>query len=100
MGVVVFTTVHIILALIIIITVLLQSGKGADIAGVFGGGGASSAFGPTGAATVFWKITAVAFGLFLITSTVLSILHTRRDQPLPLKTYEKRLPSTPRPPVR
>ena len=100
MGIVVFTTFHIVLALVIIISVLLQSGKGTDIASVFGGGGGSSAFGPTGAATFLWKITAVAFGIFLITSTILSILHTRRDQPLPLKTYEKRLPSTPRPPIR
>jgi len=95
-----FTGFHIFLALVVIGAVLAQSGKGTDIANVFGGGGGSSAFGPTGAANILWKVTAAAFALFIITSTVLSIIQTRRDMPTPLKAIEKRLPATPRPPIR
>ncbi len=94
----ILTFIHIFLAIIIITAVLLQSGKGADIASVFGGGGTSSAFGPTGAATLLWKITAVAFALFLLSSTILSIMHTKRHTPAPLRAIEKKLPSIPRPP--
>ena len=95
-----FTGFHIFLALVVIGAVLAQSGKGADIASVFGGGGGSSAFGPTGAANILWKVTAAAFALFIITSTILSIIQTKRDMPTPLKAIEKRLPATPRPPIR
>lgn len=95
----IITLIHIFLALIIIAAVLLQSGKGADIASVFGGGGSSSAFGPTGAASLLWKITAIAFALFLISSTVLSIMHTQRHTPTPLRAIEKKLPSIPKPPM-
>ncbi|OGF65208.1 MAG: preprotein translocase subunit SecG [Candidatus Fischerbacteria bacterium RBG_13_37_8] len=99
MLITIITIMHVILALIVIVAVLLQSGKGTDIAGVFGGGGGSSAFGPTGAATLFWKITGVAFALFLLSSTVLSILHTKRDMPAPLKGIERKVPQTPQPPT-
>jgi preprotein translocase subunit SecG len=93
------TLIHIFLAIVIIIAVLLQSGKGTDIASVFGGGGTSSAFGPTGAASLLWKITAVAFGLFLITATTLSIMHTKREMPTPLRGIEKKIPVSPQPPA-
>lgn len=91
--------IHILLAVIVVVAVLLQSGKGADIASLFSGGGTSSAFGPTGAASVLWKITAVAFGLFLITATSLSILYTKKEAPTPLRGIEKKIPVNPQPPV-
>ncbi len=95
----IITIIHIVLAAVIIIAVLLQSGKGTDIASVFGGGGSSSAFGPTGAASFLWKITAVAFALFLITATSLSIIHTKREASTPLKGIEKKVPINPQPPT-
>src|SRR5437879_2829888 len=43
--------------LVLIIVVLLQSGKAADLAGAFGGAGSQTAFGPRGAANVLSKVT-------------------------------------------
>ncbi|MCP5117558.1 MAG: preprotein translocase subunit SecG, partial [bacterium] len=46
------TPLHIIVSLFLVIVVLLQSGKAADLAGAFGGMGSQTAFGPRGSATV------------------------------------------------
>lgn len=71
------TIVHVIVCLFLIIVVLLQSGKAADLAGAFGGMGSQTAFGPRGAATVLSKATTIAAGLFMVTSLSLSVLATR-----------------------
>jgi preprotein translocase subunit SecG len=72
------TIIHIIVCLFLIIVVLLQSGKAADLAGAFGGMGSQTAFGPRGAATVLSKATTIAAALFMVTSLGLSILASRR----------------------
>lgn len=72
-----FTIIHILVCVFLVIVVLLQSGKAADIAGAFGGMGSQTAFGPRGSATVLSKATAIAAGLFLTTSLSLSILASR-----------------------
>jgi preprotein translocase subunit SecG len=46
--------------LFLVIVVLLQSGKTADLAGAFGGMGSQTAFGPRGSATLLSKATTVA----------------------------------------
>src|SRR6478672_7153738 len=69
--------VHIIVCVFLIIVVLLQSGKAADLAGAFGGMGSQTAFGPRGSATLLSKATTVSAVLFMITSLTLSILATR-----------------------
>lgn len=71
------TIVHVIVCFFLVIVVLLQSGKAADLAGAFGGMGSQTAFGPRGAATVLSKATTIAAGLFMVTSLTLSILATR-----------------------
>src|SRR2546422_7778110 len=63
--------------LVLIIVVLLQSGKAADLAGAFGGAGSQTAFGPRGSATLLSKATTLSAVLFMITSPSLSILATR-----------------------
>jgi preprotein translocase subunit SecG len=68
------TAVHVIVCLILILVVLLQSGKAADLAGAFGGMGSQTVFGPRGTATVLSKATTVAAGLFMVTSLSLGIL--------------------------
>ena len=65
------TIVHYILCLFLIIVILLQAGKGADIGAAFGAGGSQTLFGPRGAATLLNKVTAVVAILFLTTSIVL-----------------------------
>ena len=69
--------VHVVVCLFLIIVVLLQSGKAADLAGAFGGMGSQTAFGPRGSATLLSKATTVSAVLFMLTSLTLSILATR-----------------------
>src|SRR6202158_3819638 len=51
---------------VLIIVVLLQSGKAADLAGAFGGAGSQTAFGPRGAATVLSQATTWCAVMFMI----------------------------------
>jgi len=71
------TIIHVLVCVFLVIVVLLQSGKAADLAGAFGGMGSQTAFGPRGAATVLSKATAIAAGLFMVTSLTLAIMATR-----------------------
>ena len=71
------TVVHVVVCIFLIIVVLLQSGKAADLAGAFGGMGSQTAFGPRGSATLLSKATTVSAIVFMITSLSLSILATR-----------------------
>ena len=72
-----FLLVHVVVCIFLIIVVLLQSGKAADLAGAFGGMGSQTAFGPRGSATLLSKATTISAVLFMITSLSLSILATR-----------------------
>jgi preprotein translocase subunit SecG len=69
--------IHILVCIFLIIVVLLQSGKAADLAGAFGGMGSQTAFGPRGSATLLSKATTISAVLFMITSLSLSIMATR-----------------------
>jgi preprotein translocase subunit SecG len=75
-GVLLF--IHIVVCLLLVIVVLLQSGKSADLAGAFGGYGSQSTFGPRGAATLLSKLTTTLAILFMVTSLLLQILATSR----------------------
>ncbi len=70
--------VHILVCIFLIIVVLLQSGKAADLAGAFGGMGSQTAFGPRGSATLLSKATTVSAVVFMLTSLTLSIMATKR----------------------
>jgi preprotein translocase subunit SecG len=76
--IVAITIVHVIVCLFLIIVVLLQSGKSADIAAAFGGMGSQTAFGPRGAATLLSKATTWAAVIFMLSSITLSIFASRR----------------------
>ena len=52
--------------LVLIIVVLLQSGKAADLAGAFGGAGSQTAFGPRGAATLLSQATTWCAIMFMV----------------------------------
>ena len=69
--------VHVVVCVFLIIVVLLQSWKAADLAGAFGGMGSQTAFGPRGSATLLSKATTISAVLFMVTSLTLSILATR-----------------------
>ncbi|MCK4644835.1 MAG: preprotein translocase subunit SecG [Candidatus Aminicenantes bacterium] len=72
------TVIHIIICFMLIIAVLLQSGKSADLAGAFGGAGSQTVFGPRGAANFLTKITTISAVLFMITSMGLWFLSSGR----------------------
>jgi len=64
----VLITVHVLLCFLLIVVVLLQSGKAADLAGAFGGSGSQTAFGPRGAATFLSKATTWCAVMFMFTT--------------------------------
>src|SRR5437763_8845448 len=73
----VLLAIHIVVCVFLIIVVLLQSGKSADLAGAFGGGGSQSTFGPRGAQSALSRATTVAVIVFMLTSISLSIRASR-----------------------
>src|SRR5580692_6459814 len=93
--------------LVLIIVVLLQSGKAADLAGAFGGAGSQTAFGPRGAATILSQATTWCAIMFMICALAL-VLRTDKaavqggsvlqqvSKPAPSKTPVK-APATPTP---
>lgn len=69
--------IHVLVSIFLILVVLVQQGKGADLAGAFGGGGSQTAFGARGATTLLHKLTTIFFALFVVTSLSLAILQAR-----------------------
>ena len=59
--------------LVLIIVVLLQSGKAADLAGAFGGAGSQTAFGPRGAANVLSKATTWCAIMFMLCAFAMTL---------------------------
>jgi preprotein translocase subunit SecG len=70
--------IHIIAAVAIIILVLLQHGKGADVGAAFGSGASNTMFGSTGAMSFFMKLTVLFAAIFFATSLSLSYLASHR----------------------
>ena len=68
---------YIFICFFLILVVLVQQGKGADIAGAFGGGGTQTAFGARGATTLLHKLTTGAFIGFILIAMTLTILQAR-----------------------
>jgi preprotein translocase subunit SecG len=68
--------VHVIVCLFLILVVLLQQGKGADLS-VFGGGGTMAAFGARGATTLLHKLTVASFVLFIVTTLAIAVSQGR-----------------------
>jgi preprotein translocase subunit SecG len=70
---------HVVACLFLIAVVLLQQGKGQDLASAFGGGGSQTAFGPRGSATVLSRATTILAGVFMVTSLALTIIRPGRS---------------------
>ena len=66
-------TLHVILCLLLVIVVLMQPGKGADISSAFGGGASSQLFGASGPGNFLTKGTGTLAALFMVTSVVLAL---------------------------
>jgi preprotein translocase subunit SecG len=65
-------TIHVLVCIFLILVVLLQQGKGADLS-VFGGGSTQTAFGARGATTFLHKLTVTSFIIFVITTVVIGL---------------------------
>jgi len=70
--------VHVVVCIALIMIVLLQTGKGADIGAAFGGGSSQTLFGSTGASTFLSKATTVAAIVFMLTSLTLAYVSSNR----------------------
>ena len=69
---------HVIVCIALIMIVLLQTGKGADMGAAFGGGSSQTLFGSTGASTFLSKATTVAAVVFMLTSLGLAYMSTHK----------------------
>jgi preprotein translocase subunit SecG len=75
-------TLHVTASILLVFVVLLQQGKGQDLASAFGGGGTQTAFGPRGSANVLSRVTTVLAGIFMATSLTLSLVRVKSNSPL------------------
>jgi len=71
---------HVLVSVILILVVLLQSGKGGM--GAAFGGASQTVFGARGAGSLLGKLTAISAALFMTTSLTLAFLSTARDKSL------------------
>ena len=80
--------IHIVVCVALIMIVLLQTGKGADMGAAFGGGGSQTLFGSTGASTFLSKATTVAAIIFMLTSLGLAYLSSHRTSDSIMETTQ------------
>ena len=70
-------TLYVLTCGLLILTILLQQGKGGDIANAFGGGSSQAVFGARSGATLLTRATSVLAGLFVVGALVLTVWGTR-----------------------
>src|SRR5436190_23759723 len=70
-------TLYVLICGLLIITILLQQGKGGDIANAFGGGSSQAVFGARSGATLLTRATSVLAALFVIGALTLTVWGTR-----------------------
>src|SRR5262245_24537628 len=74
----VITIVHVLSCIFLVLVVLLQTGKGADMGAVFGGS-SSTVFGSSGAGTFLTRLTTATAVVFMLTSLSLTYFSARRN---------------------
>ena len=71
---------YVLVCFFLVMVVLLQQGKGADLAGAFGGGGSQTSFGPRGGSNIMHRMTTGAFVLFVLLCLTLTILSGKQGK--------------------
>jgi preprotein translocase subunit SecG len=71
--------IHVVICVFLILVVLLQQGKGADLS-VFGGGGSMATFGARGATTLLHRLTVGSFVAFILTTLGIAILQGKQHR--------------------
>ena len=74
----IINAIHIVAALSLILTVLLQAGKGAAMGSGLGAGSSQTMFGSSGAGNFLTKLTTGIAILFMITSLTLAVFSTQK----------------------
>ena len=70
-------TLYILTCMVLVLVILLQQGKGGDIANAFGGGASQAAFGARSGATVLSRATTVGAVIFVLGAILLGIMGQR-----------------------
>jgi preprotein translocase subunit SecG len=78
MGFTIITIIHILACIFLVLVVLLQTGKGADMGAVFGGS-SSTVFGSSGAGNFLTKLTTATAIIFMLTSLGLTYFSSRSN---------------------
>ena len=68
---------YVAVCLVLMLVILLQQGKGGDIANAFGGGSSQAAFGARSGATVLSRATTIAAVLFIVGALALGLIGQR-----------------------
>jgi preprotein translocase subunit SecG len=71
-------SIHVVICFLVILAVLIQSGKGAGFAGVFGGGSGDALFSAPSGSMFIRKVTTGLAVAFFVSSLLLTILGARR----------------------
>jgi preprotein translocase subunit SecG len=71
------SAIYVIVCLVLLMVILLQQGRGGDIASAFGGSSSQTAFGARAGATLLTRITSVAAVLFMLAAVGLGVLWQR-----------------------
>jgi preprotein translocase subunit SecG len=91
--IVVITIIHIIVSTALILVVLLQTGKGADIGAVFGGS-SSTIFGSSGAGNFLTRLTTGLAVVFMLTSITLGYFSGKKPA---ASIFDRRAPAMDQP---
>jgi preprotein translocase subunit SecG len=101
--------IHVAVCIALIMIVLLQTGKGADMGAAFGGGSSQTLFGSTGASSFLSKATTAVAILFMLTSLILAYMSGNKtgksivmDAPVPIEQTlpaSETAPEAPAPPT-
>jgi preprotein translocase subunit SecG len=91
--------IHILVCLFLILIVLLQTGKGADIGAAFGGGSSQTLFGSAGPGGFLTKITTGVAIVFMITSISLAYMYSHRTGASVVRETQPKKTAPPPPPI-
>ncbi len=102
----VMSSVYVLVCFLLLMVVLLQQGKGGDIASAFGGSGSQAAFGARAGATLLTRATTVLGALFMVGAMVLAVMGQRGpssvisglDDPAPIEEPAETEPAAPEQP--
>jgi preprotein translocase subunit SecG len=92
-------TLYVLTCMVLMLVILLQQGKGGDIANAFGGGSSQAAFGARSGATVLSRATTVCAVLFVVGALVLGIVGQRGPGSVIGGRVPARAPSAPATPA-